>query len=241
MRSSQTAEALPTQAGPQTTHPVPRPLFLQLGKLRTASRSQITKPAGGGSCRSPLASCFLQRALSPAPPAPRYPSLISTAQTRWAASMQPGRMHWRRYVNYEALRKLTSRWRRKTPPGLTGRRPASPEPRFSGPAPTPAPQRRADPHARLSGLQRPASGRSRYSLEQIRDMAPSLHSEAPHTGLRDQLLGPRGTLPVPSLLPDAPLRAGSCPAERCLRMASRGTVASRAPQPPEFNGNCPFP
>ena len=116
MRSSQTAEALPTQAGPQTTHPVPRPLFLQLGKLRTASRSQITKPAGGGSCRSPLASCFLQRALSPAPPAPRYPSLISTAQTRWAASVQPGRMHWRHYVNYEALRKLTSRWRRKTPP-----------------------------------------------------------------------------------------------------------------------------
>lgn len=29
--------------------------------------------------------------------------------------MQPARMHWRRYVNYEALRKLTSRWRRKTP------------------------------------------------------------------------------------------------------------------------------
>ena len=50
-------------------------------------------------------------------------------------------------------------------------------------------------------------------------MAPSLHSEAPHAGLRDQLLGPRGTLPVPSLLPDAPLRAGSCPAERCSRIA----------------------
>ena len=159
--------------------------------------------------------------------------------------MQPATMRWRRYVNYEPLRKLTSRWRRKTPPpaspGLTGRRPASLEPRFSGPAPTPAPQRRADPHARLSGLQRPASDRSRYSLEQIRDMAPSLHSEAPHTGLRDQLLGRRGTLPVPSLLPDAPLRAGSCPAERCSRKASRGSVASRALQPPEFNGNCPFP
>ena len=30
--------------------------------------------------------------------------------------MQPATMRWRRYVNYEPLRKLTSRWRRKTPP-----------------------------------------------------------------------------------------------------------------------------
>lgn len=37
--------------------------------------------------------------------------------------MQLATMRWRRYVNYEALRKLTSRWRRKTPPPPRADRP----------------------------------------------------------------------------------------------------------------------
>lgn len=67
---------------------------------------------------------------------------------------------------------------------LTGRCPASRKPGFTS-VPAPAPQRLADPPAGLSGLLRPAIGRSQYSLEQIRDMAPSLRFEGPHTGNRD--------------------------------------------------------
>lgn len=96
---------------------------------------------------------------------------------------------------------------------LTGRRPASRELRFHlHPVFNSAPlQRPADPPAQLSGLLRPGIGRSRYSLEQIRDMAPSLCSEAPHTGLQDQLRSFRGPIPVPRCFRDAPRRAGAAP------------------------------
>lgn len=67
---------------------------------------------------------------------------------------------------------------------LTGRCPASRKPGFTS-VPAPAPQRLADAPAGLSGLLRPAIGHSQYSLEQIRDMAPSLRFEGPHTGNRD--------------------------------------------------------
>lgn len=66
--------------------------------------------------------------VSPAP-APLYPGLSSTAQTRWVASVLPATTRLRRYVNCEAQRKCTSHLRRRTP-GLTGRRPAFREPHF---------------------------------------------------------------------------------------------------------------
>lgn len=59
---------------------------------------------------------------------------------------------------------------------LTGRCPASRKPGFTS-VPAPGPQRLADAPAGLSGLLRPAIGHSQYSLEQIRDMAPSLRFE----------------------------------------------------------------
>lgn len=225
VRSSQTAEALPTQAGASDNTSSAKAIIFAVGETEDRIRSQIHKASWR---RIPAQALWpaSRRAPSPAPPAPRYPSLISTAQTRWAASVQPARMHRRRYVNYEALRKLTSRAGGRHP-RADGPPPLPPRPVFQV---QPRPRRRRAPPGlcQLSGLSARRHGRGRYSLGQIRDMAPSLHSEAPHTGLRDQLLGPRGTLPVPSLLQTLRCER-ELPAERCLRMAS-WDVASRAPQ-----------
>lgn len=206
-------------------HPVPRPLFLQLGKLRTIPepdhkaswRRILHKPSG---FLLPTESSF------PAPPAPAiqasYPLRNEMGCLCAACENAPETL-----CNHEALRKLTSRWRRKTP------RADRPPPCLPGALPQVQPDPGAAEARRSSrSALRPPASRERPQpiltrADQRHGALAALRGSSHWTP--DQLLGPRGTLPVPSLLPDASAASGEpLPAERCLRMASRDCGQSRA-------------